>query len=118
MTPDNPEKIMAGRECIVLVRRFIKPERATEYAQWFARQPRVTADGFIDKWLTRPADATRLPPGLSGFHIAGNPGCVTMVIVERWASAEAFRAFVPKASTADMDEYDVLPRQRVILEDA
>lgn len=107
---------MAGKDCIVLIRRFIKPERAEEFIRWLTSQPPVTAEGFISKTLTRLADAAQLPPGLSGFHVGGNPGCETMIAVEHWTSAEAFRAYVPKASTSDMDEFDALPRQRVILE--
>ena len=70
-------------ECIVRVRRFLKPDRVEDFVRWFARQPPVQAEGLIAKWLTRPADAASLPAGLSGFHVGGNPGCVTLIIVER-----------------------------------
>lgn len=102
-------------ECVVLVRRFIKPERAAEFVAWFKAQPTVTAAGFLGKSLTRVDPALELPAGLNSFHVAGNPNCATFIIVERWASVEAFRAFVPKASTNDQDEFEALPRQRVIL---
>jgi quinol monooxygenase YgiN len=102
-------------ECIVLIRRFIKPERAEEFSAFVARQPAVTAPGFLGKTLTTLDPSLGLPPGLNSFHIAGNPDCATFVMVERWASVDAFKAYVPKASTADQDEFEALPRQRVIL---
>lgn len=102
-------------ECIVLIRKFIKPERAEEFVEWTHNRPAVTAAGFISKTLTRVASGAGLPPGLNGFQLAGNPGCVTFVMVERWASLDEFRAYVPNASTADQDEFEAWPRQRVIL---
>ena len=102
-------------ECVVLIRRFIRPERAGDFIEAFRRQPPVQAAGFLHKTLTRLDPAADLPPGLNSFHIAGNPGCVTFVTVEHWTSVENFRAYVPKASTADQDEYEAMPRQRVIL---
>lgn len=102
-------------ECIVLIRKFIKPLRVDDFVRFTHAQPTPTAAGFLGKTLTRVADGGALPPGLNGFQLAGNPGCETFVMVERWASIEAFRAYVPKASTADQDEYEAWPRQRVIL---
>ncbi|VTU45603.1 hypothetical protein SRS16P2_00232 (plasmid) [Variovorax sp. SRS16] len=102
-------------ECIVLIRRFIKPERAQEFAAWVARQPAVTAPGFISKVLTTLDPSLGLPPGLNSFHIAGNADCATFVMIERWTSVDAFKAYVPKASTSDQDEFELLPRQRTIL---
>jgi hypothetical protein len=102
-------------ECMVLIRRFIKPERAAEYAALVAGLPAVTAPGFVAKTLTRVDTHAGLPPGLNGFHLAGNPDCVTFVMIERWASLDHFKAYVPRASTADQDEYEVWPRQRAIL---
>ena len=101
--------------CVVLIRRFVKPERADDYVAHAARQPPVTAPGFIAKTLTRVEPALDVPPGLNSFHVAGNAACVTFVMVEHWASVDAFKAYVPKASTADQDEFELLPRQRVVL---
>jgi hypothetical protein len=101
--------------CVVLIRRFIKPERADEYAAHVARLPPVTAPGFIRKVLTRVDPALDLPPGLNSFHVAGNRDCATFVMVEHWASVDDFKAYVPRASTNDLDEFEVLPRQRVVL---
>src|SRR5262245_4610689 len=101
--------------CVVLIRRFVKPERADEYAAHVATLPPVTARGFVAKTLTRVDPALDLPPGLNSFHVAGNADCATFVMVEHWASVEDFKAYVPKASTADQDEFEVLPRQRVVL---
>lgn len=101
--------------CVVLIRRFVKPERADEYAAHAARLPAVTAPGFISKTLTRLDPGLDLPPGLNSFHVAGNGGCVTFVMVEHWASVEDFKAYVPRAGTADQDEFELLPRQRVVL---
>lgn len=101
--------------CVVLIRRFIKPERADDYVAHVARLPMVTAPGFIRKVLTRLDPALAVPPALNSFHIAGNGACVTFVMVEHWDSVEAFKAYVPHASTADQDEFEALPRQRVVL---
>lgn len=102
-------------ECVVLIRRFIKPDRAADFAAWAAGQPAVTAAGFLGKTLTRVDASPELPPGLNSFHIAGNSGSATFVMIERWASVEHFKAYVPRASTADQDEFEMLPRQRVVL---
>lgn len=102
-------------ECIVLIRRFIRPDRASDFVAWSKAQPPVAAAGFLGKTLTRLQTNADLPAGLNSFHIAGNPDCATFVMVERWASVEAFRAYVPRASTADQDEFEALPRQRVVL---
>jgi hypothetical protein len=101
--------------CVVLIRRFIKTDRADEYAARVAGLPPVTAKGFVGKTLTRLDRALDLPPGLNSFHLAGNADCVTFVMVEHWASVEDFKAYVPQASTADQDEFEVLPRQRAVL---
>lgn len=102
-------------ECIVLIRRFIKPDREQEFVAWFKAQPPVQREGFLGKTLTRLNDTSGLPAALNTFHLGGNPGCATYVMVERWRSVEAFRAYVPKASTGDQDEYEAAPRQRVVL---
>ncbi len=102
-------------ECVVLVRRFIRPEREQDFVAWYKGQPPVGAAGFLGKTLSKLDGAMDLPPALSSFHIAGNPGCVTYLIVERWASVDQFKAYVPKASTADQDQFEAGPRQRAIL---
>jgi hypothetical protein len=102
-------------ECIVLIRRFIMPDRNTDFLAWIARQPAVTASGFISKTLTRLDPSLELTPGLNGFHVGGNGDCITFVMVERWKSLEHFKAYVPKASTSDQDEFEAWPRQRVVL---
>lgn len=102
-------------ECIVLIRRFIRKDREAAFVAWHKTQAPLQRDGFGGKTLTRLDDASHLPPGLNTFHIGANPGCVTYVMVERWASVEAFRAYVPNAGTGDQDEFEAAPRQRVIL---
>ncbi|HEY4373363.1 MAG TPA: hypothetical protein VGN52_15640 [Burkholderiales bacterium] len=102
-------------ECVVLVRRLIKPEREQDFVAWYKAQPPVTAAGFLGKTLSKLDAAMDLPPALNSFHIAGNPGSVTYVIVERWASVEQFKAYVPKASTGDQDQFEAGARQRAIL---
>lgn len=102
-------------ECVVLIRRFIRPQRADDYVARVASLPPVTAPGFLGKTLTRVDPTPDLPPGLNSFHLAGNPDCVTFVMVERWASVEHFKAYVPNASSADQDEFELLPRQRAVL---
>lgn len=102
-------------ECIVLIRRFIKPHREQDFLAWVKVQPPLDKPGFQGKTLTRVEEMADLPPALNTFHLAGNPGCVTYVMVERWKSVEDFRAYVPKASTSDQDEFEAAPRQRVIL---
>jgi heme-degrading monooxygenase HmoA len=104
-------------QCTVLIRRFVKPDRADDFIASFHRHAPVTAPGFLGKRLTRLDDSSHLPVGLKGFHLAGNPGCVTFLMVEHWESEAAFRAYVPHASTSDQDEYEAAPRQRVILTD-
>ena len=102
-------------ECIVLIRRLIKPEREQDFLAWIASQPPLEKPGFLGKTLTKLEDMSALPPGLNSFNIAGNTGCATYVVVERWQSVQQFRDYVPKASTSDQDEFEVAPRQRVIL---
>jgi heme-degrading monooxygenase HmoA len=102
-------------ECIVLIRRVIRKEREADFIAWHKAQPPLERDGFGGKTLTRLDDASQLPPGLNSFHIGANPGCATYIMVERWASLEAFRAYVPNAGTSDQDEFEAAPRQRVIL---
>lgn len=102
-------------ECVVLIRRFIRKEREEDFIAWHRAQAHPEQPGFAGKTLTRLDDASQLPPGLNGFHIGANPGCATYIMVERWRSVEEFRAFVPKASTSDQDEFEAAPRQRVIL---
>jgi hypothetical protein len=102
-------------ECIVLIRRFIRQNREQDFLAWVRAQPPLDKPGFQGKTLTRLDEIADLPPALNSFHIAGNPGCVTYVMVERWKSVEDFRAYVPKASTSDQDEFEAAPRQRVIL---
>ena len=103
------------QECVVLIRRFIRKEREQDFIDWVRRQPPVDRKGFLGKTLTRLDDGTHLPGGLTSFQVAGNPDCSTYIMVERWQSVDDFRAYVPKASTADQDEFEAAPRQRVIL---
>jgi quinol monooxygenase YgiN len=107
--------VISMAECVVLIRRFIKPQRVQDFLAWFKKQPVVTATGFLGKTLTAVDNTLDLPPGLNSFHIAGNPDCATFVMIERWASVADFKAYVPKASTADQDEFEIYPRQRTIL---
>ena len=102
-------------ECVVLIRRFIRKEREQDFIAWHKAQPVPQREGFMGKTLTRLDDTSALPPGLNGFHIGGNPNCATYLMVERWQSIDAFRAYVPKASTSDQDEFEAAPRQRVVL---
>lgn len=102
-------------ECVVLIRRFIRNEREQDFLAWHKAQPAPQREGFMGKTLTRLDDASALPPGLNTFHVGANPGCATYIMVERWQSVEAFRAYVPKASTSDQDEFELAPRQRVVL---
>jgi hypothetical protein len=105
----------APMECLVLIRRFIRPNHEQDFLAWVKRQPPVEKPGFQSKTLTRLDQNEDLPPGLNSFHVAGNPGCVTYITVERWSSVEEFRAYVPKASTSDQEVFEAAPRQRVIL---
>ncbi|MES3001377.1 MAG: hypothetical protein V4787_11860 [Pseudomonadota bacterium] len=102
-------------ECIVLIRRFVKPAREQDFLAWVKAQPPLDKPGFQGKTLTRVEEIADVPPALNSFHVAGNPGCVTYIMVERWNSVEEFRAYVPKATTSDQDEFEAAPRQRVIL---
>jgi heme-degrading monooxygenase HmoA len=102
-------------ECIVLIRRFIRKDREQEFLAWAKAQPPLDKPGFQGKTLTRLEEIADLPAGLNSFHLAGNPGCVTYIMVERWKSVEDFRAYVPQASTSDQDRFESAPRQRVIL---
>ncbi len=102
-------------ECIVLIRRFIKKEREQDFVAWHKAQPPLERPGFKGKTLTRLDDASQLPPALNTFHVGANPGCATFIMVERWASLEDFRAYVPNAGTSDQDEFEAAPRQRVVL---
>lgn len=102
-------------ECIVLIRRLILKNREQDFLRWVKAQPVPNQPGFISKTLTRLDEITGLPPGLNSFHVAGNPGCATYIMIERWQTVDAFRACVPKASTSDQDEFEAAPRQRVIL---
>jgi heme-degrading monooxygenase HmoA len=104
-----------GMECVVLIRRCIKKEREQDFVAWHKAQPALQREGFMGKTLTRLDDASELPPGLNSFHVGANPGCATYIMVERWQSIEAFRAYVPNATTSDQDEFEAAPRQRVIL---
>ena len=101
--------------CVALIRRFIKPDRVEDFKAWTARQPGVTAPGFLGKTLAMVDPSLGLPPGLNALQIAGNPPCVTFLMIEHWSSVEAFKAYVPKASTADQDEFEAMPRQRTVL---
>lgn len=102
-------------ECVVLIRRCIKKERERDFLAWHKAQPLLERQGFKGKTLTRLDDASHLPAGLNSFHLGANPGGVTFIMIERWASIEDFRAYVPKAGTSDQDEFEAAPRQRVIL---
>ena len=102
-------------ECIVLIRRVIRKELEADFVAWHRSQPALERPGFLGKTLTRLDDTSQLPPGLNSFHIGANPGGVTYIMVERWHSLEDFRAYVPKAGTSDQDEFEVVPRQRVVL---
>jgi quinol monooxygenase YgiN len=102
-------------QCIVLIRRFIKKDRQAAFEANFHNQLPLVREGFLGKTLTRLDDGVHLPAGLKTFHVAGNPDCVTFVMVERWESEAAFQAYVPHASTNDQDEYEAAPRQRVVL---
>lgn len=105
----------AGGECVVLIRRFIRKEREADFLAWVRAQPPMDRPGFQGKTLTRLEEIADLPPALNSFHVAGNPGCVTYIMVERWRSVDDFRAYVPNATTADQDAFEAAPRQRVIL---
>ncbi len=112
----NSGILSMSKECVVMIRRFIRSGREQEFIERSRSRaaPRCAGGSWasgLPGWKRR----NDLPPGLTSVHIAGNPDCSTFVTIEHWRSIDDFPRYVPHASTSDQDEFEAAPRQRVIL---
>jgi hypothetical protein len=103
---------------IILIRRFVKPDKETEFLENYRAQQPLNNPAFIGETLTRLVDSSSLPGGLRSFAL-GEPSSVTYLNVARWQSWEAFAAqFAEQVSSSiGFDpEIETAPRQRAVLE--
>src|SRR5712691_341644 len=61
---------------IILIRRFVKPDKETEFLENYRAQQPLNNPAFIGETLTRLVDSSSLPGGLRSFAL-GEPSSVT-----------------------------------------
>jgi len=100
---------------IILIRRFVKPNRETEFLAAYSAQKPVSNIAFKGETLTKINSEEDLPPGLSSLHLNA-PECITYLNVAQWASWDAFaEQFDVTSSTVFDPTFETQPRQRVTL---
>jgi hypothetical protein len=101
---------------IILIRRFIRPDKEAEFLENYRAQQPLNNPAFIDETLTRLVDNSSLPGELRGFAL-GRPSCVTYLNVARWQSWEAFAEHFAEQLSSSFDaETETARRQRAVLE--
>lgn len=102
---------------IILIRRFIRPDRETKFLESYRTQQPSNNPDFISEILTKVVDDISLPTALRSFTL-GEPSCVTYLNIAQWKSWEAFaRQFGEQIASGSFDpEIETAPRQRAVLE--
>jgi len=102
---------------IILIRRFIRPDRVEKFLETYKAQKPVENAAFKGETLTRVVDDSSLPAGLRSFALGG-PSSVTYLNVAKWESWEAFaKQFAAQIDAGSFDaEIETAPRQRAVLE--
>ncbi len=100
---------------IILIRRFVKPNREQEFLASYKAQKPVGNPAFKGETLTRVNSEDNLPPGLTTFPL-NEPECITYLNVAQWTSWDAFaQQFDMTTSTVFDPAIETQPRQRVAL---
>ena len=101
---------------IILIRRFVKPDKEAEFLEKYRAQQPLNNPAFMDETLTRLVDNPSLPGELRSFNLS-QPLCVIYLNVARWQSWEAFAAHFADQLASNFDpEIETVPRQRAVLE--
>ena len=99
---------------IILIRRFIRPDRETAFLEKYRAQEPVKNTAFNWETLTKISNASEIPPGLRGLALS-EPECVTYLNIAKWESWEAFANEFELDETFDV-EIETAPRQRTVLD--
>ena len=63
MTTTGGRNTMASKDCFVLIRRFIKPERAEEFIRWFTSQPvAISMPSSVGSGTSKPSKTVTFLP--------------------------------------------------------
>src|SRR5690349_15588710 len=106
---------MAKGMDIILIQRFVRPDREEQFLAKYRSQVSSHPD-FINEWLTKLADNEDVPAGLAGL-LKPVEGCLNYVNVAIWKD---WRSFVGQCDLTE-DDYDpdieIAPRQRTVLKE-
>lgn len=103
---------------IILIRRFIRPNKVPEFLEKYRAQQPLNNPAFLGETLTRVVDNAVLPKALRTFPLSG-PSCVTYLNVANWQSWEAFvKQFADQLDSSFDPEIETAPRQRAVLDEA
>jgi hypothetical protein len=102
---------------IILIRRFVKPDKEAEFLQNYRAQQPLNNPAFMGETLTRLINDSSLPGGLRSFAL-DQPPAVTYLNVARWQSWEAFAEhFADQLASGSFNpEIETAPRQRAVVE--
>jgi len=91
---------------VVLIRRFVRPEREKEFLGRFQREKPLHDPNFKGEILVRVNDDPSLPEVLRTWKVA-EPNCITYVNIAKWDSWKAFAAhFNVDTERASSSNYD------------
>ena len=100
---------------IVLIRRFVKPDKEQAFLASYKAQKPIDNPAFKGETLTRISDNPNLPSGLRSLALNG-PACVTYLNIATWESWEAFADQFDVNSPGFDPEIETTARQRTVLD--
>jgi hypothetical protein len=105
---------------IVVIRRFVRPDRVGEFIAAYQKQAPINNPAFRGETLARGSDRRRLPPALRRLVVDETAG-VTFINIAKWESWRAFEAqFADQLAREEVGAFDreieTAPSQRILLD--
>jgi hypothetical protein len=100
---------------IMLIRRFIRPDREDEFLAAYMTQSPNSDPAFQGETLTKVSDDEGVPADLRGLSL-GYPNGIAYLNIASWKSWAAFRDHFAKAGTGFDPEIETAPAQVAVLD--
>ena len=99
---------------IILVRRFVRPQRLKQFLASYRDQAPIDDPAFLGETLTRLNDSADLPKDMKSLPL-GAPNCLTFLNIAKWRSWEAFEKHFSSAPFGFDPEIEAAPAQQAVM---
>jgi hypothetical protein len=105
---------------IIIIRRFVRPDRIDSFIEAYKKQAPVRNPAFKGETLARASERNSLPESLRRL-VADDTEGVTVINIAKWESWSAFEAqFAEELTREKTGEFDpateTAPSQRILLD--